>query len=53
MCYKLKELGYDMWVDLALQIVHRGKHDYRFTTVQEHALIEKCRDYLDVILDSE
>ncbi len=53
LCYKLKELGYDMWVDLALQIVHRGKHDYRFTTVQEHELIEKCRDYLDIILDSE
>jgi hypothetical protein len=46
LCYKLKELGYDMWVDLAMQVYHRGQHDYKFTTVKEHEMIEKCREYL-------
>ncbi len=46
LCYKLKELGYDMWVDLAVQVFHRGQHDYRFTTMKEHIAIDRCRDYL-------
>lgn len=49
-CHKMQELGIQLYADRSVKVVHRGFYDFNHPTLQEHEIIEDCRDYLKTLL---